>query len=348
LMFLTTATTVYVSFDGAASWQNLSLNLPQVLVRDVQVDARQGQVVVATHGRAFWVLDDLKFLEQQTEPLPAGDTKPFAPETAWSSHDYGQADDDNRTPNSGDNPAYGAVVYFELPKGYDGKTPVSLSFTNLGGKLIRRFDLHLKPKDFKEKTDDELDAMTPEQQKAYGEMTHTAVTPGMNRFRWNLNYPDATEVEGYYPAEGGGGLSDEVDGPEVIPGHYKVVLDYGGKSQQQEFEVALDPRIATSKEDLTARLDLAMQIHTSLDTLNKAINQAMDMRSALQKGIDDHKLDAAKAGQAVQGLNDAIGHLVEMDIHSSEGDLLHAVKLRSYIAYLGSEVESAYQRPDAA
>jgi photosystem II stability/assembly factor-like uncharacterized protein len=348
LMFLGTASTLYVSFDGAASWQSLSLNLPHAQMRDVQVDARQGQVVVATHGRAFWVLDDLKFLEQQTAALPSGDTRLFAPETAWASHDYGQADPDNRTPNSGDNPAYGAMVYFQLPAGYDGKTPVSLAFTNTEGTVIRRFDLHLKPKDFKEKTDDELDAMTPGEQKAYGEMTHTAVSPGMNRFRWNLTYPDATEVTDYYPAEGGGGLSDEVDGPEVVPGHYRVVLDYGGKTERQEFDVALDPRLSADKAALAARLALALQIHTALDTLDKDLNDAIAMRAALQKAVDEHHLDTAKAGQAIQTLDDDIGNLVQLNIHSSEGDLLHAVKLRSYLAYLGSEVESAYQRPDAA
>jgi photosystem II stability/assembly factor-like uncharacterized protein len=348
LMFLGTASTLYVSFDAAASWEPLTLNLPRVQVRDVAVDARQGQVVVATHGRAFWVLDDLKFLEQQTGSLPSGETRLFAPETAWSSHDYGQAEADNRTPNSGDNPPYGAMVYFQLPAGYDGKTPVSLSFTGADGTLIRRFDLHLKPKDFKEKTDDELDAMTPAEQKAYGEMTHTAVSPGMNRFRWNLNYPDATEVKDYYPAEGGGGLSDETDGPEVIPGRYRVVLDYGGKKEQQDFDVALDPRLPADKDALAERLALALQIHTALDTLNEDLNDAIDMRTALQKGMDEHRLDAARAGKAVADLNDAIGNLVELNIHSSEGDLLHAVKLRSYLAYLASEIGSAYQRPDAA
>ena len=348
LMFLGTATTLYVSFDAAASWQPLSLNLPKVQVRDVAVDARQGQVVVATHGRAFWVLDDLKFLEQQTSAMPSGETRLFAPETAWASHAYGQADDEYRTPNSGDNPEYGATVYFQLPKDYDGKTPVSLSFSGADGKVIRRFDLHLKPKDFKDKSDDELDAMTPAQQKAYGEEKHTAVTPGMNRFRWDLAYPEATEVKDYYPAEGGGGLSDEAAGPEVLPGRYQVVLAYGGKTETQDFEVALDPRLAVGKDDLAARLALELQIHTTLDTLNKGLNAALDEREALQKAVDEHRLEAAKAGPAIQELNDAIGSLVELNIHSSEGDLLHPVKLRSYLTYLAAQVGDAYQRPNAA
>jgi hypothetical protein len=348
LMFLATASTLYVSFDGAASWQGLSLNLPKVQVRDVAVDARQGQVVVATHGRAFWVLDDLKFLEQQTASPLSGETRLFAPETAWSSHAYGQADADNRTPNSGDNPSYGATVFFQLPAGYDGKTPVSLSFTGADGKLIRRFDLHLKPKDFKDKTDDELDAMTPGEQKRYGEEKHTAVTPGMDRFRWDLTYPDATEVKDYYPAEGGGGLSDDVGGPEVIPGRYHVLLDYGGKTQQQDFDVALDPRLPADSDALAARLGLELQIHTTLDTLDKTLNDAIGMRDALQKAVDEHRLDAAHAGKAITDLDDSIGNLVQLNIHSSEGDLLHAVKLRSYLAYLASEVGAAYQRPSAA
>ncbi|HEY3858501.1 MAG TPA: hypothetical protein VGM47_02685, partial [Gammaproteobacteria bacterium] len=108
------------------------------------------------------------------------------------------------------------------------------------------------------------------------------------------------------------------------------------------------PRLPADKDALAARLALALQIHTALDTLNKDLNEALDTRAALQKGMDEHRLDVARAGKAVTDLDDAIGNLVELNIHSSEGDLLHAVKLRSYLAYLASEIGSAYQRPDAA
>ncbi len=91
LMFLTTKNTVYVSFDGAARWQPLTLNLPPVQVRDLAIDTRQGDVVIATHGRSFWILDNLALLEQLTHraPPPADSAALFAPERAWLTHSYG-------------------------------------------------------------------------------------------------------------------------------------------------------------------------------------------------------------------------------------------------------------------
>ncbi|HEV2110570.1 MAG TPA: glycosyl hydrolase, partial [Gammaproteobacteria bacterium] len=347
LLFLGTRSTLYASYDGGAHWQPLSLNLPRVQVRDVAVDARQGQVVVATHGRAFWVLDDLKLLEQLTTAAPAGETRLFAPETAWLTHSYGQADEADRSPSSGDNPLYGATVFFRLPLGYDGKTPLRLSFTDSGGKLVRSFDLHLKSK-AAEKTEAQLDAETPYQRRLDQEEKHTSVTPGMNSFQWNLCYPDATEVKGFNPPIAAGGLTDEVDGPEVMPGSYRVVLDYGGRKQQQSFDVALDPRLQPGSDALAARLALELQIHTMLDTLDKSLNEAIGVRDSLQEAAKGRRLDAAKSARAVADLDATINSLVVLDIQSSEGDLLHGSKLRSHLAYLAAEVGLTYERPSAA
>jgi hypothetical protein len=170
----------------------------------------------------------------------------------------------------------------------------------------------------------------------------------MNRFEWNLRYPDATDVTGFQAPVAAGGLEDNVDGPQVVPGSYSVVLDYGGKRMRQNFETAMDPRLNVSQDDLAARLALDVKIHTTLDSLDKKINEAISVRDKLETRVKDKHLSEAQAGKAVSDLSDEIGNLVQLKIQSSEGSLLHETKLHSYLAYLAADVDLAYSKPTAA
>ncbi len=349
LLFLGAKNTVFVSLDGGSHWQPLTLNLPHAQVRDLAIDPRQGDVVVATHGRAFWILDDLRLLEQLTTRAASDGTAPelFAPQPAWLSPAYGKPGDPRRREGAGENPAFGATVYFHVPASYDGKTPVTLRFTDSTGQLIRGFDLHLKePGQKNEKAD--ASELTPAERKAAAERKATAIEPGMNRFQWDLRYPDATEVDGFYVPIAAGGLPDEVSGPVVAPGTYRVTLDFGGQPSEQELQVALDPRIDSTQADLEARLQLALKIHQTLDSLDRTLNQALAVRSRLEKLTVGRGRTARRATSAIAGLDRAISPLVQLNVQSSEGTLLHETKLRSHLAYLQADVELAYVKPTAA
>ncbi len=336
LMFATTKSTVYVSFDGAAHWQPLTLNLPNVQVRDVAIDAREGEVVVATHGRAFWALDDLGLLEQLTKPRApqSNGAELFAPQTAWLTHAYGASPYGNGTATgNGANHPFGASVVFYVPRGYDGKTQATLTFRDAAGNVVRTFALHLKPKRTHKPPSDEV--YQPALMSRLAERKLTGIAPGMNAFLWDMRYPDATEVTGFEPPLAAGGLEDGVDGPQIVPGTYSVTLDYGGVSSTQHFNVALDPRIDVPESALADRLDLGMKIHTTLDQLDRTINAAIAAR-------------AHAHGAAALALDRAIGNAVQLDVKSSEGTLLHEAKLRSYLAYLAAEVDMAYAKPTTA
>ena len=112
-------------------------------VRDLAIDIREGELVAATHGRAFWILDNITLLEQlaRQTALTTANAQLFAPETAWLSNAYG-GPADLSLPNFGQNPDYGAVVFFNLPSGYSGPTPVMLSFLDAHGATVRSFTLH--------------------------------------------------------------------------------------------------------------------------------------------------------------------------------------------------------------
>ncbi|MGA7295580.1 MAG: exo-alpha-sialidase [Terriglobales bacterium] len=366
LIFLGTASTVYFSLDAGAEWQPLTLNLPIAQVRDIAINTRQGNVVVATHGRSFWVLDNLTFLEQLTKnPAVHSDAGfLFAPEPAWLTHDFGApSDEERRPPSSGDNPPFGATVFFHIPQNYDGKTPVTLEFADAQGKVIRTFSLHLETEEQKkEKQKEENGAEQPADHKEAGaEVDHsaeptdqqireqeakiTAIEPGMNRFQWNLRYPNAVEITGYHAPIAAGGLEDSVEGPVVVPGTYSVELDYGGQKTQQKFVVTLDPRLHATSQDLAAHLELDMDIHRDLDALDKDINQALAARDKLQKTVSSGTLTEAQAASALAALNRDIDSVAQMAMKSSEGSLLFETKLRDHLAYLASDIDLSYERP---
>lgn len=334
LFFAGTRSTAYVSLDGGSNWQPLTLNLPGVQVRDIAIDARQGQVAIATHGRAFWILDNLALLEQLArEPQPTmADAHLFAPEKAWLSHAYGAAAD--LPPATGKNPQFGATVFFNLPPGYDGRTPVSLSFQDAHGATLRSFNLHLKKKHEKKLAPElrsELEAI-PKRALDLSELT--GVGPGPNRFVWDLRSSPATEIIGYREPTALD-FSASVDGPTVVPGAYTAVLQYGDKTLTVPLQVLLDPGLHPAAGDLDARFALEKRLHDVLDRFNTTINAA---RAA------EMRLPAEKRAQT----ESAIADLVQFDIHSTEGDVLHETKLRAHLAFLASELEMAYAKPTAA
>lgn len=366
LLFVGTRSSVYFSLDEGAHWQPLTLNLPVAQVRDLAINTQQGDVVAATHGRAFWVLDNLTFLEQLTRnpAVPSDTSFLFAPEQAWVTHAYGLPDPDRRRPpDAGYNSPFGATVFFHIPQNYDGKTPAALQFLDAQGTVVRNIPLHLateKEKNDKEKesaasvgihlenvaTEEEHTEKATDEKIREKEAKLAAIEPGMNRLQWDLRYPNATEITGYHAPIAAGGLEDSVEGPVVAPGTYTVVLDYGGQKTQQDLKVALDPRLHATPEDLAARLELDLKIHADLDSLDKEINQALAARDKL--AVAAGSTNDAQAAAALAALNRDIDSVAQMAMKGSEGDLLHPTRLRDHLAYLASDIDLSYARPTAA
>jgi photosystem II stability/assembly factor-like uncharacterized protein len=372
LLFLGTRSTVYFSLDEGSHWDPLTLNLPVAQVRDIAINTRQGQIVAATHGRSFWVLDNLTLLEQLTKKpdVKANSSFLFSPQQAWLTHDYGAfSPERRRPPDAGYNPPFGATIFFHIPENYDGKTPVTLQFSDSQGKVIRSLTLHLatekerKEKEKEEGKEQESRDQTSKENLA-AEVDHSgeptdqqirekeaklsAIEPGMNRLQWDLRYPFATEITGYHAPIAAGGLEDSVEGPVVVPAKYLVVLDYGGQKSAQSFVIALDPRLRATQQDLESRLSLDLQIHADLDTLDKAINKALAARDNLQKAISTHSVSGQQAAEALVALNRDIDSMAQMAMKSSEGSLLYETKLRDHLAYLAADIDLAYARPSAS
>ena len=138
----------------------------------------------------------------------------FAPQTAWLTHAYGAPPFPNSA--AGENPPFGATVFFNIPASYNGSTPVTLTFSDASGNVVRAFALHLKTKP---QPTPAAPLFASAARKRQADFAATGITAGANRFQWDLRYPDATEVTGFNPPIAAGGEEDDVNGPVVIPGN---------------------------------------------------------------------------------------------------------------------------------
>ncbi len=334
LLFAGTSRTAYFSLDGGQQWQPLTLDLPAVRVSDVEIQPDQHAVVLSTFGRGFYVLDDLQFLEQVGAAQVASQSPYlFKPQQAWLVTRRGGF---GRGGTSG-NLAPGAAVFFHLPANYDSSASVKLSFSDQSGKVIRDFTLHPKTK-AKAGPPSRNPAVAREQR----EERATAVEPGMNRFQWDLRYPDAVDVKGIFNS---GFSAAEPVGPEVLPGTYTVTLTYNGTAQKQSFVVKLDPRLHTTQAELQQRFDLLMRVHNSVNELDTNLNQAIDARDALQKAVAKGGAAGNQAQKALDDLNRDIDDLVDLKIQSGEGALVYPGRLRSWLTSIASQVGLAFVPP---
>jgi hypothetical protein len=317
----------------------LGLNLPTVRVSDVEIQPEQHAVVLATFGRGFWVLDDLQFVEQLgTAQVANGAPYLFKPQQAWlvtrRTGGFGPRG------AGGENLAPGATVFFNMPADYNGSTPATLSFTDTSGKLIRSFTLHLKTK-----ARPEPPSRSPAVARKQQEERLTAIEPGMNRFLWDLRYPDAVDVKGVFNS---GFAAEEPIGPQVVPGTYSVTLTYGDTTQKKPFVVKLDPQFQTTQAELQQRFDLLMRIYDALNRLDTNLNQALDARDALEKAMASNSASGDSAQPALDRLNHDINELVDLKIQSGEGGLVYPGRLRAWLSHIATQVSQAFVPPTPA
>lgn len=334
LVFVTTRSSVYVSLDAGDNWQPLSLNLPHTQVRNCAVQAQQNSVVVATHGRGFWALDNLGLLEDLANgtQVAMGTAHVFKPQVTWMTTSYGASRFGGSSPSVGKNHPFGAMVFFHLPSNYDGTTPATLEFTTASGQVVNTYKLHLRK--------------AGEKSDVHG----ASVQPGMNEFLWDLNYHSGAEaVNGFYaPRSADSGYSPKRPGPQVVPGTYQVSLNYGGQSQQVPLVIKLDPRLTTTSSGMEARQKLQFELQDTLDQMAKALNPALALQADLEKKIKSGASNA-RYQSALSGLNQAIGVLIQMHFHhADEGDTPIEPALYAGVAGLYMNLGRGYLAPREA
>jgi photosystem II stability/assembly factor-like uncharacterized protein len=350
LLFAGTETGVYVSFDGGGSWQPLQMalpgaprdlktgerltagRLPVVPVTDLVV--KGDELVASTQGRSFWILDDISPLRQMAPEVGTAEAHLFAPRPALRVRGGGGF---GGPPNVGRNPPGGAVVYYHLKAEPKENEEVTLEFLDEKGALVRK----LSNKDKDEE---------PAAGGGEGERTPPApkipVKAGLNRFAWNLRYPDATRFKGMILWAG------QTQGPAVVPGRYQVRLTVGGKSQTQPLEVVPDPRLTTSTADYQKQFDLLLKIRDKLTQTHEAINRLREARDQV-KAVAERAKGSGDAGKAIGDAAEAFTkkvtaaeeQLYQVKNQSSQDPLNFPIRLNNKLAALGGVVASADAAP---
>ncbi len=299
LLYACTEKGVYVSLNDGDDWQSLQLNLPVTSVRDLVV--HENDLVIATFGRSFWILDDVTPLRQVDSHVASADTWLFLPHAAIRM----RPGSDQGTPVPMDealapNPPEGAVLDYYLKD--KASTPIQLEIFDSEGKLVRRFA-----------SDDVLHKTNPNdvplQMEWVRDPKPLLAEAGMHRFIWDLRYalPKGVRSSFWGPA-----------GPLAVPGNYIVKLTANGKSSTQPLTIKLDPRVKTPRDVLERQFGLASKLAARLGEVSVALEQAGDLR----KQIDARKKEASGKTDvlaALEGLEKKLEAAMEADSDAGFG-----------------------------
>jgi photosystem II stability/assembly factor-like uncharacterized protein len=280
LLYACAETGVYVSFNEGENWQPLQLNLPTTSVRDLVI--HENDLVIATFGRAFWILDDVTPLRLIDKQVATSDAWLFAPAITYRLRPgYDQSTPVPVDEPMADNPPDGAVVDYYLKE--KSRSPISIEIFDGAGRLVQRFS-----------SDDALYKTKPESVAFTMNWVHDPQPllnePGMHRFLWDLHYalPNSVHRSELLAA-----------GPWVVPGDYSVKLTVNGKPLTQPLTVKPDPRSSANMEALQKQLSVASQLMEELSEVSTALRQSGE----LQKQIEQRKANAAGNAEVLKALN---------------------------------------------
>jgi len=274
LLFAGTEKTVYVSFDDGDHWQSLRLNLPATSIRDLVI--HQDDIVVGTHGRSFWILDNITPLRQLTPQVAGSDAHLFAPQLTYRLRRNNNTD----TPlppeiPAGQNPPDGVMLDYWLKS--SAHRTVSLEVTDSSGAVVRRFSSADKPPHVEDK---ELNVPT------YWIRPERTVSSeaGMHRFVWDAHYPPPDSLEHEYPISAIYRDTPRYPlGPAVLPGTNTVKLTVDGVSFTEPLTIRMDPRVKETVGNLQAQFDLEIKITGAMQRDFAALTQVRNLRARLKE-----------------------------------------------------------------
>ena len=330
LLYAGTEKGVFVSFDDGGLWQSLQQNLPASPVHDLTV--KGDDLVAATHGRSFWVLDDLNPLRQIAPDTDQQAAVLYAPQTALRLHYPDQVD--SRRP-VGDNPPAGALIDYVLKTEPQGE--LTIDILNADGVLVR----HLSSA----KSDKEV--QPPEWPDQIVPDDRIPAKAGMNRLVWDLRMSDPAQIPGAFYS------GPTPRGPLVPPGRYQVKLTVGGKAQTVPLTVVADPRLHDADAAIRAKTELAVATEADIDRLHKAVNAVRGTRADLARAKQSltGKANAltlvAEADRLDKSLDPVEQTLMQVNMKGSEANLAFPGMLNEQFASFALALEDADTAPTA-
>jgi hypothetical protein len=311
LLFAGTENAVWVSFDDGDHWQSLQLNLPHTSMRDLWI--HDDDLIVATHGRSFWILDDISSLRQMSPAVAEAEVHLFKPAPAYRV----RRDTNTDTPlpadePAGENPPDGAVIDYVLAKAASG--PVTLEILDGQGKVVRSFSAEV----------------------------------GTHRRIWDLRYAPPVSTTHEYPIAAVPHATPRYPlGPLVLPGEYTVRLTANGQSYRAPLTVKMDPRVRTSVADLQKQLARETQLVSAMAEGARAVSQARSVREQMEELAKSAK---APVADSIETLEKAISVLLSAAPGSTATDSQKPalVAADKTVNALYKEVEKADAAPTVA
>ncbi|MFS4468540.1 WD40/YVTN/BNR-like repeat-containing protein [Maribacter sp. 2210JD10-5] len=310
LLYAGTEWGMYVSFDDGDSWSPFQLNLPITSIRDLHV--RDNDLIAATHGRSFWMIDDLTPLHQLSSTMYKNEFHLYKPDTAYRIQ-QSQGRGEPNTKLVGQNHPNGAIINYYIKNSKETDT-LSIAILDSNNVLIQRFS------NVAEENKLNPEATKPLKFKAGG-----------NRLIWDMRYP------GYKTFEGMVFYSSPNVGPKAVPGDYKVKLIYNGKETEETFTIIKDPRLPNTKEDYQKQFDFLIKVR---DQVSRANNAIISIRT-VKKDLDYLKKKIKNKEELQQNIMDFESKLdvIENNIHmtknqSRQDPLNYGIRINNRLAFL--------------
>jgi len=298
LLFAGTERAIYVSFNDGDSWQSLQLNLPATSMRDLVVHG--DDIVVGTHGRSFWILDDITALREVTSEAAAASAFLFRPGITYRVRRNVNTD----TPlppeePAGKNPPDGAIFDYNLQSAASG--PVKLQILDANGRIVRAFSSADKPEATMEQLGKELNVplywIRPPQ--------ILSDAAGAHRFVWDLRIPPPASLRHEYPISAIVHDTPRLPvGPAVMPGMYSVKLDVAGQTYTQPLEIKMDPRIIAPVDQLDQQFRLASRICEAMNASFASLGQVRAVRAQLRDL--EHQASKGEVADAIRALEEKV------------------------------------------
>jgi photosystem II stability/assembly factor-like uncharacterized protein len=340
LLFAGTETGVYVSFTDGARWEPLQLNLPRASVRDLRVHGND--LIAATHGRAFWAIDDISMLRQLADSITTRSMYLFQPSPAIRWVSGGGA-----SLTAGQNPRGGATIDYFLKTA--ATSTVTLEFRDGAGKVIRSYTSDSVPNDSIKTAADSIARKTRETMRdsLVYEPADSLVPgrAGANRFVWNLRYPGAKRLKNTLLDEG------SVDGPFAPPGNYSVRLTIGKDTLVRQFAVVVDPRVKTTPAELARQFALATNVRDRISDVVDGATRIEDIQAQLDQRVTQSKGQAyasrvTDAAKPLRAKLEAIrSELYEVGCHADQCSLDQPMKLYNMLLTMNGQVQTGDYGP---
>ncbi len=309
LLFLATEHGVYVSFDAGENWKPLQLNLPDTPVRDLVI--KNDDVVLGTHGRGFWILDDINPFRQITEESLKQEVVLFEPSNAIRG-------------------VYDAVIQYYLKDEVD---TVTIEILDAEGTLIDSFS--------GTETEWKTDPNVPWWRR--GGSTTPTTAAGLNEFKWDLRYPGATDFEGMIIWS-----AHPTRGPKAPIGDYQVKLKVGDYTQTYPFKIEMNPNLkGVSEADLKEQFDLAIKIRDKTSEANEAVIKIREIRKSVNAHLEkteDENLEKL-ASDLLEKLGAIEEELYQVKNRSNQDPLNFPIKLNNRLASLRRSIENGDAKP---